>query len=114
MEELTLLLIVLGAFVWQAKIVHQQRSKIKERANEEFEKDIDPTIDELQSRLGESELQYESLEDTYWLHIGMFSGVASHLYWHHWYISIPIAISIWVVGGNYLTLKPFASGIAGK
>ena len=114
MEVLILLLIVLGAFGWQAKIVHQQRSEIKKRANEEYEKEVELTINELQSRLGESELKYESLEDTYWLHIGMFSGVASHLYWHLWYISIPIAILIWVVGVNYLTLRPFVSGIAGK
>lgn len=87
------------------------RTEIKARTNKEFDDEIELTNDDLKARLSEVELMYEELEQTYWEHIGALVGIASYFYWQNWYISFGVAILLIFVGGKYLSIKPFKSGI---
>ena len=86
----------------------KRRRKIKERATRESK--IGLTRDELENRLGESELMYEELEKSYWLHIGILVGVCVQLYLHNWYISVISSVVAIILGYKYLTIRPFTSG----
>ena len=109
--EIFICIIVVYLMVRQARHVIKIKKDIKRRANREFESDCQPTIEELESRLGESEVMYENLESSYWAHISVLVGIVSYLYWYVWYISLPIAVLLWVVGVKFLSVKPFTASV---
>lgn len=83
----------------------------KERVNREYNSTSDLSVEEYQTRIGETVLMYEDLEGDYWfVGAGLFSIIA-HLYWHNWYITVLIGVSIWVVGWKFLAIRPFTNGI---
>jgi hypothetical protein len=112
MSELVLLIVIVAMIAWQIKTVSSRKAEIRLRAHKDFEVGYMPTIEELQNRLSESELQYEELEHTYWVHIGVFVGIAAQLYWNIWYVSIAIALFTIFVGVKFLSSNPFTSKIA--
>lgn len=83
----------------------------KERVNREFHSEVELTAEEHQSRIGEIELMYEDLEETYWAHIGALCAIIAHLYWHNWYATVLMGVSIIFIGYKFLTIRPFTTGI---
>lgn len=87
------------------------RDQIKERVNREYNQEVELSTDELEQRLGESEIMYEKLEQTYWTHVGLLVGISTHLYWHVWYLSVAVALCLIFVGTKYISIKPFSTGV---
>jgi hypothetical protein len=114
LESGLFILAVIIALLHHARKTAIQRNKIKERINREYDQEIELSTDELKSRLGESELMYEDLEQSFWVHVGVLIAVATYFYWHFWYISLVIGPSIIFVGYKYLSLRPFTTGIADR
>jgi hypothetical protein len=54
---------------------------------------------------------HEGLEQTYWAHIGAISAIIAHLYWHQWYVSVLVGMSIVFVGWKFFAIRPFSNGI---
>jgi len=100
------LLIVIQIF-FSARKVSKQRLQIKEQANKDFDKGVE--VDVLESRLGDAELMYEDLEETYWVHISALIVISTYFYWHLWYVSIAIGAALLFIGVKYLSLKPFST-----
>ncbi len=111
-EEVILLSLFILAFILDFFKSKKYRKEIKERANREWSEEIELTADELEERLSETELMYENLEETYWMHIGLLVGFLSYLYWHVWYVSLLIFVVVAFGGSRYLAIRPFTSGIA--
>lgn len=65
-----------------------------------------------QDRLGESEIMYEDLEETYYVHISVLVGLAAQLYWDTWYISVAIGLLVAFMSLKFLALKPFTNGVS--
>ena len=105
------ILVVIILILFSARKTAQQRAKVKERVNREYDQEIELSTEELESRLGEAELMYEDLEKTYWGSVGVLVAIATYSYWHTWYISLTIGISLIVVGRKYLSLKPFTTNM---
>lgn len=114
LESGLFILVVIIAIVFSARKTAQQRAKIKERVNREYDQEIKFSTDELESRLGESELMYEDLEQTYWVHVGALVAIATYFYWHVWYLSTAVGIGLIFVGYKYLSLRPFTTGVADR
>ena len=111
-EEVILLSLFIVAFVLDFIKSKKYRKEVKERANREWSDGIELTADELEERLSETELMYENLEETYWMHIGLLAGFFSYLYWHVWYVSILIFLVVGFGGSRCLAIRPFSNGIA--
>jgi len=105
------IILVIITLLLHARKIAIQRNKIKERTNREYDQEIELSTDELESRLGESELMYEDLEQTYWMHVGILIAIATYFYWHFWYISLVVGPTIIFVGYKYLSLKPFTTNL---
>ena len=105
------IIIVLVSLIYSARSASKIKAKLKARANKEYDSEAELTNDELKSRLGEAEVMYEELEQTYWVHIGVLVGIVSYFYWHVWYLSISISVMLIFVGDKYLSIKPFKSGV---
>ena len=110
-SDVLFVIIMLVAFVYFARKTRKTRSEIKERANKDYDSEEELPNDELESRLGEAILMYEELEERYWAHIGFLAGLASYYYWDVWYLSFGIGILLMLVGHQYLSIRPFRSGI---
>lgn len=108
--DVLVVLVVLGAMFFDFMKTKKHRNRIKERDKKEFEGKIELSADELESRLGESELLYEDLEQTYWVQAGLLLGICSYLYWHVWYVSIISGVGVAFVGWKYIALRPFSNG----
>jgi len=63
-EGIIFFLVVVWAIFSAAKNTAKQRAAIKARTNQEYDQETELTSDELQSRLGDSEIMYENLEQT--------------------------------------------------
>lgn len=109
-EYALFVLLIIIAVIYDARKVKQHRDRIKERVAREFSQEIELSVDELQSRLGESELMYENLEETHWVHVGLLVGTATYFYWHNWYISIAMGVSLIFIGYKFLCFRPFTTG----
>ena len=105
------ILVVIILIFSSARKTTQQRAKIKERINREYDQEIELSTDELESRLSEAELMYEGLEESYWEHVGLLVAIATYFYWHVWYLSLTVGISLIFVGYKYLSLKPFTTNM---
>ena len=112
LAEALLILIIIISLAYLTRKVKQQRGRIKERVNREFNQGIELSTDELENRLGELELMYENLEETYWAHIGVLVGISTYLYWHVWYVSIAIGVGLILIGCKFLSIRPFITGVA--
>lgn len=106
-----LILFFLIALANTANNSRLHRKRIKESANREYNEEIELSLDELESRLNQSELMYEDLEQTYWVHVSTLIGICSYLYWHSWYISIAIGVGLIFLGVKYLAIRPFTTGV---
>ena len=108
-------IIIIAWFVVALPISIYKVSKIKranrEKVNREFHSEVELTADEYQSRFSEIEFMYEDLEQIYWAHIGVLSAIIAHLYWHKWYVSILVGMSIVFIGLKFLAIRPFLNGI---
>ncbi|RHW76805.1 hypothetical protein [Colwellia sp. RSH04] len=109
--DVLLVLIILVTFLYFARKARKTRSEIKKCANQDYESEEELSNDELDRRLCEAKLMYEELEERYWGHIGFLAGLASYYYWDIWYLSFGIGILLMLVGHQYLSIKPFRSGI---
>jgi hypothetical protein len=103
--------IILIMLFISAKNSSKVRARIKAQANADYDNEIELSTEELESRLGEANLIYEELEQTYWLHISIAIGIASYFYWHVWYLSLGIGLALVFIGDTYLSIKPFKSGM---
>jgi len=103
-------LILILLFI-SAKKSAKFRASIKAQANADYDSETEVHAEEFQSRLGEANLMYEELEQTYWVHLSIAIGVASYFYWHIWYLSFGIGLALVFIGDNYLSIKPFKSGM---
>ncbi|MBU1369062.1 MAG: hypothetical protein KKE62_18825 [Proteobacteria bacterium] len=110
-EGLIIIAVIIVGIYCNVRFTAKQRSLIKKRSNWEYEKEIELTKDELESRLGEAEIMYEDLEEQYWTDVALLVGIMSYLYWHIWYISLLITLIIGFTGIKYLTIRPFKTGI---
>jgi hypothetical protein len=114
MESIGGVLFVIIIFITlfhSARRISKIRSKIKAGANKECDAEIELTNDELEIRLGEADLMYEELEQTYWAHTSALIGIASYFYWHNGYLSLGASVLLALLGDKYLSIKPFKSGI---
>jgi hypothetical protein len=111
---ITEIIIITFFFVMLVKSIYSS-SKIKrinkERVNRDYNSDVDLSAEEYETRIGESELMYEDLEGDYWFAAAGLSSIIAHLYWHNWYITLLIGVSIWVVGWKFLAIRPFTNSI---
>jgi hypothetical protein len=112
LEDWILIILVVVALIYSARKTAVQKSIIKKRANHEINKKIDLTQEEFEIRLGKAELMYENLEQSYWAHVGLLVGIISYLYWHVWYLSLVIGVTLMFIGYKFLSFKPFTSGVA--
>ena len=110
--DLAFIGVVIFALIRQVLDTAKRRKQIKDRANRDFEADGEIPRGELDNRLSEMESMYEDLEQTYWAHISALVGIASYAHWHIWYISVSIFVALAIVGTQFLSLKPFTTGIA--
>ena len=110
-EGIAFLVFIVILFVYDVRKISQRRLQIKVRANKEFDEETELTIEELESRIGEAELMYEDLEQTYWMHVSAFIGISTYFYWHLWYASVAIAAATAFIGYKYLSVKPFTTSI---
>ena len=101
--------VVLTAF--NIKKSKNRRKTIRDRVQREFDEEVELSSEELESRLGESELMYEDLEQTHWVTVGILLSFCSYLYWHVWYVSIAIGVCVVFVGWKYIAIRPFTTGI---
>lgn len=105
------ILLVIVALIISARNTATKRAKIKEQVNREYDEEVELTRDELESRLGEAEILYEDLEQTYWVHVGVLIGIATYFYGHIWYLSVAIGVGVIIVGYKFLSLKPFSTAM---
>ena len=111
LESGLIILVGIIAIVFSARKNAKHRAIIKERANRDYEQENELSQDELETRLSESELMYEHLEETHWLSVGLLVGIATYFYWHIWYVSVAIGIGLIIIGSKYLSLHPFTTGV---
>ena len=107
---LIFVIIVIGLFIHDAVKTKKRRAYIKERANAEYNSD-NLGQEYYRERLGESELMYEDLEETYYMHIALLIGIAVHLYWDVWYLSILVVVLVAFLGIKFLATRPFSHGV---
>jgi len=110
-EYALFILLIIILFIFDIRKVKHHRDEIKERVNREFDQEIVLSVDELESRLGESEIMYENLEETYWVHVGLLVGMATYLHWYNWYVSIAIGVGVIFIGYKFLCIRPFKTGV---
>ncbi len=106
---ITLVIVILIRTIYSSSKIKRINKK---RANREYSSGVDLSAEEYKTRLGEIELMYEDLEGDYWFVGAAASSIIAHLYWHNWYITVLIGVSIWVVGWKFLAIRPFTNGIA--
>ena len=111
LSGLLLAIIVIGLFIHDALKMKKRRAQIKERANSENNAEH-LSQEYYRERLSESELMYEDLEETYFIHIALLIGLAVQLYWKLWYFSIAAVAVVAILGIKYLATKPFSHGIS--
>jgi hypothetical protein len=109
--ELLFIAAIFVALLMEARKMATRRGKLKQRSNQEFDQEIEISRDELELRLGESELMYEDLESTYWMHVSALVAISTHLYWHNWYLSLAMFAALAIIGVTFLSLKPFTTSI---
>ena len=109
-EALIFICVAVASLGYSAYRSNRDRTRIKERANREYQDEHEPTRDELESRLGEMELMYEGFEESYWFQMGVLLSFGSYLYWNLWYISAGIGVGIVWIGYKFLAVRPFTTG----
>ena len=110
-EGIILLLIVIWALASAVRNTAKQKAMIKARTNNEYDNDIELTTDELQNRLGDSEIMYEDLEQKYWVHVSVLIALCTYFYSHVWYLSIGIGILLTFIGCKFLSVRPFSTAV---
>lgn len=113
-EALIFICVAVASLGYSAYRTKRERTRIKERANREYQDEHEPTRDEIESRLLEAELMYEDLEENYWLQMGLLLSIGSYLYWNLWYISAGIGVGIVWIGYKFLSVRPFTTGTPGR
>ncbi len=108
-EEVLFALFALALIFMDVYKSKKYRDTIRERAQREYEEAIELTVEELESRLGESELLYEDFEQTHWMTVGLLLGICSYIYWHVWYLSVAISVSVVFIGWKYIAIRPFTT-----
>jgi len=67
--------------------------------------------EEYLEKISELELQYEELEQDYFLHISFLFGFILQLYLGLWLISIFLPLSFYIVAWKCFAKKPFTSNV---
>ena len=111
LEGLLFIAAIVVGLLMQVRDTAARRGMLKQRTNQEFSEEIEISRDELETRLGHSELMYEELEKTYWMHVSALAAISTHLYWHNWYVSLAMFAALAIIGVTFLSLKPFTTSI---
>ena len=62
-------------------------------------------------KVAELELQYEDLEQKYYLHICALIGIILHLYLGNWLVTIIFPLAVFTIFWKYLAKRPFTSNV---
>lgn len=64
-------------------------------------------IDNLEQKIGELELDIESMEDTYSMVCGGMAALLSYCEWHSWMLSIGLWVITTFIFRTFVAKKPF-------
>lgn len=69
------------------------------------------SVEDMESQITAWHLEYESLEESYWVHIGALSALAAYGFWGVWYYSILAGVMIALAGIRFAALRPFTTSL---
>ena len=67
--------------------------------------------DKLKDTISELQLEYEELEQRFWILAGILVGVIFQMFFHSIIIAVVIGVTLYLFCWKYLAKKPFTSAI---